>query len=171
MRRTIPDTPLSTRCSIFIASMTATHWPLRTDAPSATPTAASRPLIGATTACHAGRRFDGDCGNRILDRRSKPLALGPQRGDLGEFDAVALDKARVDVAGGDLGPLQQRLKESGVGLDARDADFRKGPPRLADQGAEIRLSHMDDHFGEKRVIVRIDDGSRSRAGVDADARP
>ena len=109
---------------------------------------------------HAGRRFDGDCGNRILDRRGKPLALGPQRGGRGEFDAVALDKARVDVPGGDLGPLQQRFKELGVGLDARDADFRKGPPRLADQGAEIRWSHMDDHFRQKRVIVRIDDGSR-----------
>ena len=43
----MPAAGAATRCSIFIASMTASVWPARTRAPSSTSTAAIRPSIGA----------------------------------------------------------------------------------------------------------------------------
>ncbi len=73
------------------------------------------------------------------------LRCADQRGN------VAVDEARADAVGNEIGVSQHRLQERNVGLDPADAEFTQRARRLCHHVAPARGRHVDDDLGEQRV--------------------
>ncbi len=117
-----------TRCSIFMDSITAICWPGRTRSPSLTSIATTVPCRGAGIASDpAGPATAplatgvGASAPAVADGKEQRMRVRlrgfDQRGN------VAVDEARADAVGDEIGVSQHRLQERNVGLDAADAEF------------------------------------------------
>ena len=83
---------------------------------------------------------------------------------------MAVDEARADAVGDEIGVGQHRLQERNVGLDPADAEFAQRARRLCHDVAPARGRYVDDHLGQQRVERGAGSISRVAEAIDAHTR-
>ena len=125
-------------------------------------------------------------GNRLRSGRTGYGAFGDRRGAASAADGkeqrmrgrlrgadqrgnMAVDEARADAVGDEIGVGQHRLQERNVGLDAADAEFAQRARRLRHHVAPARGRYVDDDLGQQRVERGAGSISRIAKTIDAHA--
>ena len=96
---------------------------------------------------------------RMRDR----LGCVDQRGN------VAVDEARADAVGDEIGVRQHRLQERDVGLDTVDAEFTQRARRLRHHVDPAGGRYVDDDLGQQRVERGAGSVSGIAKAIDAHA--